>query len=690
MSWRGAAVAVIALGAAAPIAAQSRQALLAAEDARDASPAGLAPLLAGLGASDPAVAAQAIRALGRFERLDLLHRVIPFLADSRVPVRIAAAHAVGLLGKGGTEPGAQASPAAASVLVRALAAEPDPAVLGALARALGRLPPSGLDARAQSTLLTLATRAGPPSLLVDVARALEAFTRAGGRHTAGDPALETRLRALATFPGAMDPAAAAIRRAGLLALIHLRQVDVPTLRAALVDSEIEVRRLAVVALADTGVRPERRELLEAALIDPYPMVRFEAVRAWGRHFQVEDCRPILRSVSDPAPSVALRAIDQLASPCGPSGAPAMVLRRLADSLVAPERWRFQTIANWHRGAHALVSLATIEPNQVRGILVRAAENRTWQVRMYAARAAGIVGDVDRLLVLASDGNDNVREAAVQGLHRIQPGAAARVFVSELDRDDHQLLITTAKALEGTLDRSPALAGLLRALGRLTGYGADNSRDARLALLDRLEELGGGALADSLTPYLHDYDPAVAARAAAVLGRWTGKAWTAEPRLAPKPRVDVTESDGLAGATLRFTMSPTSGGGHFDLALLPGLAPVTVARVAGLATSGYYDGLTFHRVEPNFVIQGGGPKANEYTGDAPFLRDEVGPISHERGTVGISTRGRDTGDAQIFVNLVENLRLDFDYTVFARVVDGMDVIDSILEGDVIERVDLIRR
>ena len=71
-----------------------------------------------------------------------------------------------------------------------------------------------------------------------------------------------------------------------------------------------------------------------------------------------------------------------------------------------------------------------------------------------------------------------------------------------------------------------------------------------------------------------------------------------------------------------------------------------------------------------------------------MRDEVG--LHLRGTVGISTRGRDTGDAQIFVNLVDSFRLDHLYTVFGTVVAGMDVVDDVLEGDVIDRVELVGR
>jgi cyclophilin family peptidyl-prolyl cis-trans isomerase len=136
------------------------------------------------------------------------------------------------------------------------------------------------------------------------------------------------------------------------------------------------------------------------------------------------------------------------------------------------------------------------------------------------------------------------------------------------------------------------------------------------------------------------------------------------------------------------MDGAGGGGTFVVRLFPDEAPATVARVVRLARARYYDGLTFHRVVPNFVIQGGSPDASEYVGDGPFMRDELGLRPHDRGTLGISTRGRDTGDAQLFVNLVDNPRLDHDYTVFGGVVSGMAVVDGILEGDVIARVEVI--
>ena len=73
------------------------------------------------------------------------------------------------------------------------------------------------------------------------------------------------------------------------------------------------------------------------------------------------------------------------------------------------------------------------------------------------------------------------------------------------------------------------------------------------------------------------------------------------------------------------------------------------------------------------------------GRKAFFRDELATIPHARGTIGMSTRGHDTGDAQWFINLRNNLRLGRDYSVFGEVVEGIDVVDGILEGDVIASI-----
>jgi cyclophilin family peptidyl-prolyl cis-trans isomerase len=203
----------------------------------------------------------------------------------------------------------------------------------------------------------------------------------------------------------------------------------------------------------------------------------------------------------------------------------------------------------------------------------------------------------------------------------------------------------------------------------------------------LDEFGSPGIGRALEPYLSDFDPAVARSAAGLLRR-LGRA-SARPRtlvMKTRPVPPDSELRSLAGARARIRMEEA---GVLTLELLPGVAPVTAAAFAGLAEEGYYDNLTFHRIVPNFVIQGGSPGANEFVGTSGYIRDEVG-LFHERGTVGISTRGRDTGDCQIFINLVDNFRLDHNYTVFARVIAGMENVDRILEGDVIRSVEIIRR
>jgi cyclophilin family peptidyl-prolyl cis-trans isomerase len=223
---------------------------------------------------------------------------------------------------------------------------------------------------------------------------------------------------------------------------------------------------------------------------------------------------------------------------------------------------------------------------------------------------------------------------------------------------------------------------MTALTRLTTEGKETSRDARLPLLDAIEIHIQQIEWPELKPLLKDFDPKVAARAAALITKLTGKETAAEP--SPIHRGWPAEFNHRKDTCVTIDMSF---GGRFILDM-DWSAPITVDRFLKLATKDhYYDGLTFHRVEPNFVIQGGSPGANEYSGHKEYMRDEIALAkSHDRGTVGLSTRGRNTADAQFFVNLVNNPRLDFDYTIFARVRD-MGVVDTIEEGAEIRSITL---
>jgi cyclophilin family peptidyl-prolyl cis-trans isomerase/HEAT repeat protein len=125
-----------------------------------------------------------------------------------------------------------------------------------------------------------------------------------------------------------------------------------------------------------------------------------------------------------------------------------------------------------------------------------------------------------------------------------------------------------------------------------------------------------------------------------------------------------------------------GRGEVRFDLLLDEAPQTVAAFVRLARKGFYDGLTFHRVVSNWVVQGGDPQGTGF-GDAGFrLRDETGPEPFLRGSVGIAKLDRDDGSCQFFITHLPAPRLDGRYTLFARVIEGMEVVDRIEAGDVI--------
>jgi cyclophilin family peptidyl-prolyl cis-trans isomerase len=183
-------------------------------------------------------------------------------------------------------------------------------------------------------------------------------------------------------------------------------------------------------------------------------------------------------------------------------------------------------------------------------------------------------------------------------------------------------------------------------------------------------------------YLRDFDPDIAAAASKLVTKLVpGATFAADPQLRRPKQATLDEVQALPKRAVLLMAD----GSKIELELLIDDAPMAVARFVKLAQAGYYNGLTFHRIVPNFVIQGGSPDANEYSGDDRFMRDELGRVPHLRGSVGISTRGRDTGDAQIFIDLLDLPRLDHDYTVFATVTSGLDVVDHILEGAVIIKI-----
>ena len=126
----------------------------------------------------------------------------------------------------------------------------------------------------------------------------------------------------------------------------------------------------------------------------------------------------------------------------------------------------------------------------------------------------------------------------------------------------------------------------------------------------------------------------------------------------------------------------SSGGRVRIQLRPDIAPTHVERIKELTRQGFYNGLKFHRVIPGFMAQGGDPKGDGTGGSTlPDLKAEFNPMPHLRGTVSMArAQSPDSANSQFFIVLLPRMQLDKKYTVFGRVIDGIQYVDAIAQGE----------
>lgn len=637
-----------------------------------------------------------VRALGQAEQPPAVKEILPFVSHDAAAVRREAANALGqalfTVSRTASTPAPPELATATAAILARLRVEPDPLVRGTVAETLGRLPVRSLvTLREVEEALRVRLQDAHPAVVAGAAKGLETLIRTTLKMQPPEVATLTQLRAAATL--AADPADAdfaQVRRLAWLALGAAGPIDLATIERGYDDADLQVRRRAIIAAATAEIpNRERRALLTRALADSAFQVRYEAVRTYSRTLQATDCAPLLTAVDDVNAHVSLAAIDALGNGCPAGPHPTARLIAIANQLPRPEAASSSaggtSVIAWHRPAHAFVALARTSREDATGRLPIFAEHADWQVRRYAARAAEALAAAARLARLAGDVNDNVRHAAIEGLRKLRSHGADATYVEALGRRDYQLVLLAAQALEGSPNGTTAAPALLNAFQRITAEKRDTSRDIRVALLVRLRELGSRSQAAALRSCLTDWDQVVAAECAATVRALAATAPPPAtlPRPAPLSRAPAPAPAAHATLTIR-------GRGVIEVRLFTEEAPATTTRFIQLARQGYYNGLTFWRVVPGFFLQGGSPGSNEYAGDGPFMRDEIGLRGNTRGTIGLSTRGRNTGDAQFFVNLLDNPRLDHDFTVFGEITSGIDVADDVLEGDIIERVEITTR
>ncbi len=210
-------------------------------------------------------------------------------------------------------------------------------------------------------------------------------------------------------------------------------------------------------------------------------------------------------------------------------------------------------------------------------------------------------------------------------------------------------------------------------------------DAALAILDALAKQKTKEANDAIKPALNSSDHLIRRRAVALLkangvGDFSNRIGTVKTR--------NTEADyrrAIARIGKQVTATLVTSKGSFVIEFLPEDAPLTVDHFVQLARKGYFNGITFHRVVPNFVIQGGDPRGDGNGGPGYSIRCEINEVPYERAAVGMALSGKDTGGSQWFVTHAPQPHLDGGYTVFGRVIRGMDVVDRIARGDTIRGV-----
>jgi len=210
-------------------------------------------------------------------------------------------------------------------------------------------------------------------------------------------------------------------------------------------------------------------------------------------------------------------------------------------------------------------------------------------------------------------------------------------------------------------------------------------DAAEAILSALAKQKNAAANEAIKTALNSRDQLIRRRAVALLkanaaGDFSDRIGTVQTR---NKLIDYRRAISRIGKKVMATIVTSKG--SFTIEFLPEEAPLTVDNFIQLARRGYFNGQTIPRVVPNFVIQAGDPRGDQNGGPGYSIRCEINEVIFERAAVGMALSGKDTGGSQWFVTHSPQPHLDGGYTVFGRVVRGMDVVDSIARGDTIRRV-----
>ncbi len=216
-----------------------------------------------------------------------------------------------------------------------------------------------------------------------------------------------------------------------------------------------------------------------------------------------------------------------------------------------------------------------------------------------------------------------------------------------------------------------------------GFTYPKDKDVTIMYIQAWDAMKYEGVKELLTKNLKHQDYDIAKASADALKNLTGKDYEKQIT-APKYRTDFDWNfiDKLGDKKIATIKTNR---GEIKIELYSNIAPFTVQNFVKLGEKGYYNNTIFHRVVPNFVIQGGDPTGTGYGGPGYSIRSEFSPMSFDKYTVGMASSGKDTEGSQFFITHSPQPHLDGKYTLFGKVIEGFDVVDKIQIGDVIETV-----
>ncbi len=695
--------------------------ILAYEDSRQAPPSRMRALL--LEERDPWVRERAALALGRIGDPASVELLLEALRDRYARVRQTAAFALGEIEDQET--------------LQALGYRSDPRVVPALLAAL-RDESAMVRARAAEALGKIGDRRAVSALIDMLGAAMGLDPSEPSRQA--DPRRREYISLLLTALFRLrDPAA-------LMPLLLVAQDPDPELRWRAANAIY--RLLAARPSAPQVPAVAAREVLKGSLKDMHPLVRAHAARALGllpynREERESAAAALLGLLEDQSLEVQIEAINALGR-LEAAGAVAPLGEKLERLLEAEARQGKEfpgklinleaTIINalGQIGApakrqRALLSRLRFRPDVV-GDAVEMALARVLRgddsyleplaggklaarfrqpQRLRAAAAAlaehgsGRAGEL-LLELLKSPATAEEKKliarakpAILAALIKLRPPGLEHLLAAELADADEVVRKVAAEGLGRLAEHgaaSPrALEALLRAAADKSGANGSEGYEARAALLEAIARFDHhpAAIRALRSALAHD-ERLVRIRAAALLRSLTGSDYstaigasaTRNSEIVYALLAEERRSDPIAVIDTEK--------GRIEALLFRDDAPLTVDNFIKLAREGFYNGLTFMRVVPNFVVQGGDPRNDQEGGPGYTIRCEINQRSFLRGHLGMALAGKDTGGSQFFICILPQPHLDGGYTNFGRVISGMSVVEDLVAGDKILNVTIRER